>query len=257
VTDSIDTPIAAASGRLVGRVVIVTGAARGLGRDYARYFSADGAHVVLADVKNTESAALEASAAGSQCIGIDADVTSRKSVEALVAHTIAEFGRVDVLVNNAGLWRGLNEAGLLHCPDDVWDAAWDVNVTGSLRCYQAVVPHMRQRRWGRVVNISSMAAVFGGNPYGLTKAAVEHMTAGMAREVGDDGITVNCIAPGISAFEAAAGQIANADAIVAGNAIKRLGTSRDLYEAMVHLCSDGAAYITGQTIRVDGGALAR
>ena len=108
-----------------------------------------------------------------------------------------------------------------------------------------------------MINISSMASTIGGSVYGLTKAAVEHMTQGMAREIGDDGVTVNCIAPGISAFEAAAGALENADEIVAGNAIKRLGTSRDLYEAMVYLCTDAAAYVTGQTLRVDGGATVR
>ena len=238
-------------------VVIVTGAARGLGRDYARYFAQDGAHVVLADVKGTAAAAEEAGAAGPSCIGVEADVTDRASVEALMARTRSEFGRLDVLVNNAGLWRGLNEAGLLGCPDDVWDLAWAVNVTGTLRCYQAAVPLMAERSWGRVINISSMASRSGGNPYGLTKNAVEHMTKGMAGEVGEQGITVNCIAPGICAFEAAVGQLPNADAIVADNAVKRLGTSRDLYAAMVYLCSPGASWFTGQTLHVDGGAGAR
>jgi NAD(P)-dependent dehydrogenase (short-subunit alcohol dehydrogenase family) len=246
-----------ATPRLAGRVVIVTGAARGLGRDYARYFAQDGAHVVLADVKGTSSAAEEASAAGPRCIGVETDVTSRASTDAMAASARTEFGRIDILVNNAGLWRGLHEAGLIRCPDDVWDAAWAVNVTGTLRCYQAVAPTMIDQGWGRVINISSMASVFGGDSYGLTKAAVEHMTGGMAREVGDHGVTVNCIAPGISAFEAAAGQIANTDAIVARNAVKRLGTSRDLYEAMVYLCTDAGTYVTGQTLRVDGGGTLR
>jgi 3-oxoacyl-[acyl-carrier protein] reductase len=237
-----------------GMFVVVTGAARGLGRDYSRYFAQDGAHVVLADVKGTAAAAAEAAEAGPACIGLETDVTDRASVEAMVQRTRSEFGRLDVLVNNAGLWRGLNEAGLLACPDDVWDLAWAVNVTGTLRCYQAAVPLMKENGWGRVINISSMAARSGGNPYGLTKSAVEHMTRGMAAEVGDHGITVNCVAPGISAFEAAASQLPNADAIVAGNAVKRLGTSRDLYAAMVYLCSPGAAWFTGQTMRVDGGA---
>lgn len=189
--------------RLDDRVVIVTGSARGLGRDYARYFAEDGANVVLADVKGTESAAKEAAAAGPACIGVETDVTDRASVQALVDRVGAEFGRLDVLVNNAGLWRGLAEAGLLACPDEVWDAAWAVNVTGSLRCYQAAVPLMAEGGFGRVINVSSMASRAGGDAYGLTKNAVERMTAGMAAEVGDRGITVNCIAPGISAFEAA------------------------------------------------------
>jgi 3-oxoacyl-[acyl-carrier protein] reductase len=241
-------------GRLDDRVVVITGSARGLGRDYARYFAQDGAHVVLADVQGTGSAAEEAAAAGPRCIGVQTDVTDRASTQALAGRVRAEFGRLDVLVNNAGLWRGLAEAGLLGCPDDVWDAAWAVNVTGSLRCYQAVVPLMTEGGFGRVINISSIAARAGGNAYGLTKNAVERMTAGMAAEVGDRGITVNCIAPGISAFEAAAGQLANADAVLARNAIKRLGTSRELYEAMAYLCSEAAGWVTGQTLRVDGGA---
>ncbi|MET0627516.1 MAG: SDR family oxidoreductase [Acidimicrobiia bacterium] len=245
-------------GRFDERVVIVTGAARGLGRDYARYFAQDGASVVLADVKDTAAAVAEAAAESAgvdaRCIGVDVDVTSRTSTDAMVARIADEFGRLDILVNNAGLWRGLGDAGLLECPDELWDAAWAVNVTGSLRCYQSAVPLMRDRAWGRVVNVSSMASRSGGNPYGLTKHAVEHMTAGMAREVGRHGITVNCIAPGISAFEAANSQLANADAIVAGNAVQRLGTSRDLYEAIAYLCGEQAEWVTGQTLRVDGGA---
>jgi NAD(P)-dependent dehydrogenase (short-subunit alcohol dehydrogenase family) len=237
-----------------GRVAVVTGAARGLGRDYARYFAQDGASVVLADVKDTDGAAAEASSAGPRCVGVEVDVTDRASVAALIDMTRAEFGRLDILINNAGLWRGLNEAGLLNCPDDVWEAAWAVNVTGSWRCYQAAVGLMAAGGFGRIINISSMASRSGGNPYGLTKNAVEHMTRGMAREVGDKKITVNCIAPGISAFEAANRALPNADQVVAGNAVKRMGTSRDLYQAMTYLCSPGAEWVTGQLLRVDGGA---
>lgn len=240
-----------------GRVVVVTGAARGLGRDYARYFAQDGANVVLADVKGTEAAAADAMTAGPKCIGVETDVTDRQSVESLVQETKAQFGHLDVLINNAGLWRGLNEGGLLHCDDDVWDRAWAVNVTGTLRCYQAVVPAMAEQRWGRIINISSLASSSGGTAYGLTKNAVERMTAGMAHEVGEHGITVNCVAPGICAFEAATTQLDNADAIVGRNAIKRMGTTRDLYGAMAYLCTPAAEWVTGQTIRVDGGGSAQ
>jgi len=240
--------------RLSGKVVIVTGAARGLGRDYARYFAMDGAHVVVADVKDTAGAARDASAIGPKSIGLECDVTSQTSVDAAIEATVREFGRLDILVNNAGLWRGLAESGLLECPDDVWDTAWAVNVTGTLRATRAAVPAMKANSWGRVINVSSMAAESGGNSYGLTKATVEHMTRGMAREVADFGITVNCIAPGISAFEAAGAKLANADQITGSNPIKRFGTSREQYEAVAYFCSDGAAYTTGQTLYVDGGA---
>ena len=146
--------------------------------------------------------------------------------------TREEFGRLDVLVNNAGLWRGMNETGLLDCPDDVWERAWAVNVTGTLRCYQAAVPLMAERGWGRIVNISSLASSSGGTPYGLTKNTVERMTARMAHEVGGLGITVNCIAPGICAFEAAVQQLDTADRSWLKMTIKRMGTTRDLYGAM-------------------------
>jgi NAD(P)-dependent dehydrogenase (short-subunit alcohol dehydrogenase family) len=234
-----------------GRVVIVTGAARGLGRDYARYFAQDGASVVLADVKDTKAAAADA---GPKTIGVDADVTSRESVESLIGQTENAFGRLDVLINNAGLWRGMNEDGLLNCPEEVWDRGWAVNVTGTLHCYQAAVPLMAKNSYGRIINISSQAARVGVTVYGLTKHTVEHMTKGMAREVGDMGITVNCVAPGICAFEAATEQLSNADSIVANNAIKRMGTTRDLYGAISYLCSPAAEWVTGQTVYVDGGA---
>jgi 3-oxoacyl-[acyl-carrier protein] reductase len=129
-----------------------------------------------------------------------------------------------------------------------------VNVTGTLLCYQAAVPMMKENGWGRVINVSSMASTAGGNSYGLTKNAVERMTVGMAREVGAFGITVNCIAPGITAFEGAKSALPNADAVVRANAIPRLGTSRDLYGAIRYFCGDEAAWVTGQTLRVDGGA---
>jgi 3-oxoacyl-[acyl-carrier protein] reductase len=240
-----------------GRVVLITGAARGLGRDYARFFARDGANVVLADIKGLESAVADAAQAGTRCIGIPTDITNRASVTAMVEKTRAEFGRLDVLINNAGLWRRLEEFGLLNCPDDVWSSALAVNVTGTLLCYQAAVPVMKQQGWGRIVNVSSMASVIDSNSYGLTKQTVEHMTSGMAREVGRFGITVNCLAPGICAFEDSKTQLANFDAVVASNAIARVGTTRDLYGALTYLCSEEASWVTGQTLRVDGGALTR
>jgi NAD(P)-dependent dehydrogenase (short-subunit alcohol dehydrogenase family) len=247
-------------GAFDGKVVVVTGAARGLGRDYAKYFAQDGAHVVLADVKAPEAAraaAQEAATGGARAISLECDVTDRASVQAMAAATQAAFGRLDILINNAGLWRRLEEHGLLDCPDDVWDSAWDVNVKGSWLCYQAAVPLMKANAWGRIINISSMASPVGQNTYGLTKAAVEHMTRGMAREVGPFGITVNCISPGICAFEGAKGALPVLEEIVARNPVPRMGLTRDLYNAMLYLCGDGASWVTGENLRVDGGALAR
>jgi len=242
---------------LAGRVVVVTGAARGLGRDYARNFAREGANVVVADVKGAEGAAADASAAGARAIAVDCDVTSRASVEAMVQRTRDEFGRLDILINNAGLWRGLAQAGLLECPDELWDAAWRVNLDGTLKCCQAAVPLMKANNWGRIVNVSSVASAGCGDAYALTKSTVERMTAGLAREVGKFGITVNCLAPGISAFEGAKGQLPHFDQIVGGLAIQRVGTTRDLYGALRYLCGDEGDWVTGQTLRVDGGGSAR
>jgi 3-oxoacyl-[acyl-carrier protein] reductase len=243
---------------LEGKVAVVTGAARGLGRDYAKYLAQDGADVVLADVLSVEAAMNGASSQGAgRCLGLAVDVTNRASVSEMSARIREEFGRLDILINNAGLWRGIQEVGLIDSPDDLWNKAWAVNVTGTLLCYQAAVPIMRENGWGRVINISSMASANGGDAYGLTKNTVERMTAGMAREVGGFGVTVNCIAPGITAFEGARRALPNADAIVRANAIPRLGTSRDLYAAIRYFCSDDSGWVTGQTLRVDGGAGSR
>ncbi len=242
---------------LAGRVVIVTGAARGLGRDYARNFAREGAHVVVADIKGAEGAAADAASAGGKAIAVDVDITDKASIRAMMDRTMEAFGRLDVLVNNAGLWRGLAQAGLLECPDEMWDAAWKVNVNGTLFCCQAAYPLMKQNGWGRIINVSSVASAGGGDSYGITKNAVEHMTSGLARPLGEHGITVNCIAPGISAFEGAKGQIPGFERIVAGAAIKRVGNTRDLFGAIRFLCSEDASWVTGQTLHIDGGANAR
>ncbi|HEY2330475.1 MAG TPA: SDR family oxidoreductase [Acidimicrobiales bacterium] len=238
-----------------GRVAVVTGSARGLGRDYARYFAEDGASVVLADL-NMPAAALEAAReSGAACIGLEVDVTDEASLAGMVERTSAEFGRLDFLVNNAGLWR--LDGGLLDVDMSVWRSGWNVNVDGTVLAYRAVVPAMAANGFGRIVNISSMASLNGGSVYGLSKNAVNNVTRGMAAEVGHLGITVNCVAPGISAFEGARGTIANADQVVAGNIIKRFGTSRDLYGAIRYFCSEDADWVTGQTLFVDGGSTAR
>ncbi|MET0183194.1 MAG: SDR family oxidoreductase, partial [Caulobacterales bacterium] len=158
-----------------GKVVIVTGAARGLGRDYAKFFAQDGANVVLADLQGMDSALADANAqnGGGRSIAVSADITNRASVEALMARTKEEFGRIDILINNAGIWRKIQDYGLVDIPDDLWRMAWAINVDGTLLCYQAALPYMKEGGFGRIVNISSMAASGSRNSYGLSKNVVE------------------------------------------------------------------------------------
>ncbi len=244
-------------GDLAGRVVIITGARRGLGRDFAKLFAADGAHVVLADIQDASAATQAASETGPRCIAVQTDVTDRASVDALMAATLAEFGRLDVLINNAALWREPESYGILDCPLDVWNATWAVNLTGVLNCYQAAVPLMREGGFGRIINVSSTASATGSNSYGLSKCALELMTSGMAREVGKDAITVNSIVPGICAFSGAKGQLPGFDQILARIPLGRVGSSQDLYAAMAYLCSDAAGWVTGENMVLDGGLSTR
>jgi len=244
-------------GTLTDRVVVITGARRGLGRDFARYFAEDGANVVLADLKDADAATQAASGTGARCLNVQTDITDRTSVEALMRRTKEEFGRLDILVNNAALWREPEAYGLLDCPAEVWDATWAVNLTGVLNCYQAAAPLMQERGWGRIINVSSTASGLGSNSYGLSKNALELMTTGMAREVGKFGITVNSIVPGICAFEGARGQLPQFDEILARIPLGRVGSSRDLYAAMAYLASEAAAYVTGENMVLDGGLSTR
>jgi NAD(P)-dependent dehydrogenase (short-subunit alcohol dehydrogenase family) len=244
-------------GAFTDRVVVITGARRGLGRDFARYFAEDGANVVLADLKDAEAATEAATAAGARCLAIRTDVTDRASVDALMARTKAEFGRLDILINNAALWREPESYGLLDCPAEVWNATWAVNLTGVLNGYQAAVPLMKEHGWGRIINVSSTASGLGSNAYGLSKNALELMTTGMAREVGKFGITVNSIVPGICAFEGAKSALPQFDEILARIPLGRVGSSRDLYAAMAYLASDAAAYVTGENMVLDGGLSSR
>jgi 3-oxoacyl-[acyl-carrier protein] reductase len=238
---------------LSGRVVIITGAARGLGRDFARLFAADGAHVVLADVKDAEKARADAEAQGPRCIAVPTDITDNASVEALMARTKAEFGGLDVLINNAALWREPESVGIVNCTEEIWDATFQVNLKGQWLCYRAAAPLLRERGRGRIINVSTTASAHGANIYGVSKCALELMTKGMAREMGPHRVTVNSIVPGICAFSGAKGQLPGFDQVLARIPTGRVGTSEDLYAAMAYLCSDAASYVTGENMTLDGG----
>ena len=242
-----------------GRVVIVTGAARGLGRDYARMFASDGAKVALADV-NAEAVTnaaneLSADLPGAETLGITVDVTDADSIAAMVAAVVAKWGTIDVLVNNAGIWGDLEPAPLSATKPSYFDLVLAVNLRGPLLCTQAVLDPMRKQGWGRIINISSMGAYMPSGVYGVSKLGLNQMTYALATELGPAGITVNAVAPGPIDNEATRGQVPEAgiQKMIGGTAMKRMGTSQDLYGMIRYLATTDADWVTGQTFLVNGG----
>ena len=242
---------------LEGKVAIVTGAARGLGRDYARSFAAEGVSVVIADVLGdlAEETAADIRKSGGKALAVSVDVADVSSTRAMADRAAETFGRLDILVNNAAVWGDLESSPMIQVKPDYWDKVMAVNLKGPLLCAQACVPHMRKNNWGRIINISSMGALMRGGPYGTSKLALNHMTFTLAHELGDFGITVNGVGPGASYNEATKNQVPEQvfQMLLAQQSVKRAGQSSDFYAAMRYLCSDGAEWVTGQTLLVNGG----
>ncbi len=249
-------------GQLESRVAIVTGAARGLGRAYSEALAAEGAAVLACDLNDCEETVTAIQSAGGRAQAATVDVTSMDSCNQMAAAAIEAFGRIDVLVNNAALYAGLKGARFEQLDEAQWDAAMTVNVKGTWQASKAVTEHLRAAGGGSIINISSLAAVFG-LPYGLdyvaSKAAVIGMTRAMARELGGDNIRVNAVAPSAvmtegteeffgEKFEKAKGVIAS------GQLIRRNLEPSDLTGTIVYLASDASSLVTGQTHMVDGGS---
>jgi NAD(P)-dependent dehydrogenase (short-subunit alcohol dehydrogenase family) len=248
-------------GRLKGRAAIVTGAAQGIGVTYAKALAAEGAKVSLCDVEPVDAIVKEIRAEGGEAIGSICDVTDAAAVERLVLATANAFGGVQILVNNAAVYARLVQKPLTELTSAEWDRALSVNVRGSFECVKAVVPIMRRQRYGKIVNVAS-GTVFKGTPmmlhYLASKGAVVAMTRGMARELGEDGICVNAIAPGLTMTEGIRARNdagAALAAIAASRAIKREQTPDDLVGTLVFLVSPDSDFMTGQTVVVDGGSV--
>jgi NAD(P)-dependent dehydrogenase (short-subunit alcohol dehydrogenase family) len=242
---------------LEGKVAIVTGAARGLGRAYAERFADEGVAVVITDVLADElgRAADELGADGRHVHAVVADVTDPVATASIASATLDTFGRVDVLVNNAGIWGDFQRTALLDIDPDYWDLVMAVNVRGPLLCSRAVAPAMIAQGGGAIVNISSMGAYMASGVYGVSKLALNQLTLALATELGPSGITVNAVAPGPIDNEASRRQVppAGMEKMVAGTLVKRLGNADDVFGMIRYLASEDARWVTGQTFLVNGG----
>ncbi len=245
------------SGRLGGRVVLVTGARQGIGRAYGKAVAAEGAIAVLCDLTDPVEVAAEIRASGGEVLSCAADITSATAIGELVERADKAFGRIDALVNNAGLFTTLKPQPFEQISSDEWDRVMSVNVRGTFECVRAVAPVMRRQKYGKIVNIAS-GTVFKGSTglmhYVASKGAVIAMSRVMARELGGDNICVNVVAPGNTPPDGAEPNERGA-ATVATRALRRVETPGDIVGAVIFLCSAESDFITGQTLIVDGGAV--
>ncbi|MCP3656962.1 MAG: 3-oxoacyl-ACP reductase FabG [Herbaspirillum sp.] len=248
------------SGRLNGKVAIITGAAQGIGAEYARALSGEGASVVVADVLDANPVVEAIVEDGGKALAVHCDVTNPASVQSMVAATLERFGRLDILVNNAALFGNVKRKPFEEIESEEWDRMMAVNVRGPFECVKAVAPTMRSQKYGKIVNIAS-GTVFKGQTmllhYVTSKGAIVAMTRSLARELGDDGIRVNTLAPGLVMSENvknnwAPGQVQNT---VNTRAIKRELTPEDMCGTLIYLCSPESDFVTGQVLVVDGGAV--
>lgn len=242
-------------------VAIITGGAMGIGRAIADRFAKDGSAVVIADVAGAADAAAEIAGTGAQAIGVDCDVSDPASCKAMVSQALQSFGRIDTLVNNAGLYSTLKLTAFAEISPEEWQRVLNVNVMGQALVSAAVMPTMQAQGAGAIVNMSS-GTPFKGVPYMLhyvaSKGAINAMTKALAKELGASGIRVNGVAPGFTMSE---GVKANPHQIQKlreisqkARVIARDQLPEDIVGAVVFLASQDAAFMTGQTLVVDGGA---
>jgi NAD(P)-dependent dehydrogenase (short-subunit alcohol dehydrogenase family) len=241
---------------LEGKVAIVTGGAQGIGRAIADQLAADGARIVVADLKGAE----EAAARYADGVGLTVDVAAEEDVARMTSETVERCGSIDILVNNAGLYASLAMRPFEQIPVAEWRQVMDVNVLSMFLTCRAVVPRMREQGSGRIVNISS-GTPFRGVPFLLhyvtSKGAIVAFTRALAKELGSDNVLVNCVAPGFTMSDGVHEHPEVIEALqqvsVSARTIKRDQVPEDIVGAVAFLCGPGATFITGQTMVIDGG----
>ena len=246
--------------RLEGKVAVITGAGQGLGRAYAHRFVQEGARVVVADIQEDKARNVlqEVQDLDGEGLAVKVDVSDPQSVRAMFDGTVERFGQVDVLINNASIFSTIKMKPFEEISLEEWNGLMAVNLTGSFLCCQAVSPHMRERKQGRIINISS-GVVLMGRPwyahYVASKAGIIGMTRALAKELGEDNITINAITPGPTETEVPRETVSpeQARAMIQAQAIHRRETPQDLVGVAVFLASEDSGFITGQVINVDGG----
>ena len=243
-----------------GKVIIVTGAARGLGKAYSTHLAKSGAKIVLTDISSeVKAAATEIKATGGNCIGLEMDVTKEEDTISMTNSALKHFGRIDALINNAAMFGGLKKKPFVEITVQEWDALMAVNLKGVFLCCKAVFPVMKSQGKGKIVNVSS-GTFFGGSAYFLhyvtSKGGVVGLTRALAREAGQYNITVNAIAPGYTLTDAAIQMEPDPNyAKVRSNlrSLRRDERPEDLTGTVLYLCSDASDFVTGQTLLVNGG----
>jgi len=242
------------------RIALITGASRGIGRAIALGMAKRGFDVAINDIERQkdvlQEVAQEIEATGRRALTVYADVSNKADVEAMVKTTADTFGRIDAIVNNAGI---LIASDVEHLKEEHWDSVLDVNAKGTFLVVQAVLPYMKQQKYGRIVNIASIGGKHGAPEqahYSASKAAVMGFTRVLAQEVGTYGITANCICPGIILTDM--GRVNLDDVAVRQSwqektAMRRIGDPEDVVGPVAFLASDDAGFVTGQSLNVDGG----
>ncbi|MFH1647902.1 MAG: 3-oxoacyl-[acyl-carrier-protein] reductase [Chloroflexota bacterium] len=243
---------------LSNRVAIVTGSARGIGREIALKLAEVGANIVVNDIEAAaealEATANEIKALGRQALAVTADVSNAADVARLVETAHSTCGRIDILVNNAGVTR---DQLIMRMSDDEWDTVLNIDLKSAFLCTRAVLRHMLRARWGRIINIASVVGIIGNAGqanYASAKAGVIGLTKSIAKEVGSRGITANAIAPGfIETRMTEQLDEKQREELLKHIPLASLGTPRDVAEAVAFLASEEARYITGHVLNVDGG----